>query len=502
MEWQRQVSQGYLSTARQLVEKRRLALQYQAPSQTGIEMIEQQRIRKQTEDSSSLRLFLDPSLLSQFLIRDTISQITQRLEMPSKIAKTTTSSSSSFSFSERPLDKAFACHWLDNERLLIGTKSGHLLEWNCCSPQNNLTSIELPDYQSDLGEYPLDRSGIHFISSDPCGHIIATGSHNTCDVTLFEVTEKKASLPITNYQYISDESDEKETAEDEEVDDLETKSSVFLDPLPQHSKSLLDFLILQGHKDWVFDSVFIHGHERLLTASRDNTVKLWSTSSDHHPSDLPFSSDLPDSPPSLPVHSIPSSKIDSSTFLQRGGTVRGPLLTRREHKHKVRAIAASQKDTNFFTISSDLTCKIWDFSNMDIVHTVNVINDSSDLSCIDHEDDLSLCAVGTERSILLIDTRARKMIDKFVFETGIGARSVSFCRDVMTVGSSGGGLMFFDLRFLSDPKRVLAIDNLPSCDFHSAVFSHAWDHHGGRLVVAGGPLCLAESGYHVSVWTS
>lgn len=82
--------------------------------------------------------------------------------------------------------------WLDRERLILGTKSNHLLEVTLTPDvsRSNIREIPLPDCRKRTNVVPedMEHCGIHAISLSPSRTRIVTGGLLPCDAVVLEAT--------------------------------------------------------------------------------------------------------------------------------------------------------------------------------------------------------------------------------------------------------------------------------------------------------------------------
>ena len=161
------------------------------------------------------------------------------------------------------------------------------------------------------------------------------------------------------------------------------------------SASISPQLELYGHKACI-DSISVHQpSSRILSASGDHTVGIWSTKK----------SDAPSAPESL----LPSATGKSSKRQKVGPTTstpqRGPLSLLKSHTAQVSdTIFAPNDHTVAYSASWDHTLKTWDLPTSTCVDTRST---SHILLSVTAMPSLNLVAVGTSaRHITLIDPRA------------------------------------------------------------------------------------------------
>jgi len=246
------------------------------------------------------------------------------------------------------------------------------------------------------------------------------------------------------------------------------------------TETMSPLCILQGHKDWIFASKFVD-NEYLVSASRDTTVSLWRVQDQGDPALIT------------------------------------PLLTRREHSAKVRALEYHRSKKQVATLSVDGIIKIWDRSNMDVIAS-KVFPDLTETICMAVDETYDLLAIGHQLGVCMIDMReATKVMDIPSNNRNWGVRSVGFFHHLVTIGGGYGRLAFYDLRnksFLYMPpfRRdyaktgegwVDAAESLlhPSIhDVRHAIYTHKFDPLGSHLLVAGGPIMLGMKGCYAALW--
>lgn len=131
-------------------------------------------------------------------------------------------------------DKVFACKWLDNQRILVGTKDNKLLEVDVSS--SNIREIPRP--QAPPRDFSTENSGwgscgIHCMDITPSGDLLATGGADPADCVILRTSDYS---PVTT---------------------------------------------LIGHRDWLFGSAWV-SDRHLVTGSRDKAMALWSINPDEN----------------------------------------------------------------------------------------------------------------------------------------------------------------------------------------------------------------------------
>eukprot|EP01095_Lingulamoeba_sp_RSL-Kostka_P014516 TRINITY_DN634_c1_g1_i1.p1 TRINITY_DN634_c1_g1~~TRINITY_DN634_c1_g1_i1.p1 ORF type:complete len:434 (-),score=87.15 TRINITY_DN634_c1_g1_i1:45-1346(-) len=348
-------------------------------------------------------------------------------------------------------NKIFASYWLNNDIVLAGTKDNKLLAWN--TEKDSCFNITLPDYESN--NKSNHNCGIHSITTN--GYLktqLATGSRNPCDFVIYDLL------------------------------------------------TLKPMLLLEGHKDWIFGAEYI-SENIIVTASRDKTIKLWST---NFKQSQPISFDSYDYVDTFEHKSI---------FEANGGEIKKPLFSRQEHKEKVRDICFNSSNNDILTLSADTTVKIWDVNNFDVKSSVELLHEK-ELVCLAINEDLQIAAIGSLRHTQLIDLRSSTIIKSVPNMEQYGVRSVCFKENIMSIGSGKGYLSFYDIsaenwipvteesnHILPQPSWIKKYQNefqLPDNLIASAIYTHNWDPSGNKLFVGGGPLLSGIKGCYGSIY--
>ncbi|KAL6054059.1 DDB1- and CUL4-associated factor 12 [Balamuthia mandrillaris] len=244
-------------------------------------------------------------------------------------------------------------------------------------------------------------------------------------------------------------------------------------------------MMLKGHTDWIFATEFVN-EELLLTASRDCTVSLWSTKQGRG-----------SSPATLPM--------------------RKPLITRREHSQKVRALKYNKNKHTFATAGADGQTKIWDARNMDVISSISLI-DTNEVVCLAVEPRHDLICVGSQQFATFIDARAGSIVHRIPSQDeDWGIRSLDFqCGSLLTIGGGMGRLSFYDLvagayRNRGD-KPYLQTGNgwmlkdesfyahFSGLQLYHAIYTHCYDPTKTKIFIGGGPIMHGLKGSYAAIW--
>lgn len=133
-------------------------------------------------------------------------------------------------------DKIFACQWLDNDRVIVGTKDNRLLEIDVNYCDGNAREISrplAPPRNFDTQNTGWGNCGIHSLDITPSGDLLATGGTDPADCVVLRTSDYS---PVTT---------------------------------------------LIGHTDWLFGTAWVSDYH-LVTASRDRSIALWKVDPDEN----------------------------------------------------------------------------------------------------------------------------------------------------------------------------------------------------------------------------
>ncbi|KAF2090490.1 WD40 repeat-like protein [Saccharata proteae CBS 121410] len=212
-----------------------------------------------------------------------------------------------------------------------------------------------------------------------------------------------------------------------------------------HPSTIMPTLELYGHKASV-DGIAVHApSSRILSASADNTVGVWSTT--------------PTSAPAAPANLLPSASAhankrrklapkNSSTF--KPVPQRGPLSLLAGHSGPVSAAIFAPNDaTVAYSTSWDHTLKTWDLPTATCVDTRTTAQPLLSLTALK---ELNLLAAGTSaRHITLVDPRAEARTVTALTLRGHTNAVVSLAADPQSAyglvsGSHDGTCRIWDIR--------------------------------------------------------
>ncbi len=262
------------------------------------------------------------------------------------------------------------------------------------------------------------------------------------------------------------------------------KYSEAADNLSAHMQPYLE---LYGHKASV-DSLAVHlPSNRILSASADHSVGIWSMNK----------SESPAAPanllPSAASRSSKRRKLTTSTSTPQ----RGPLALLQSHTAPVSATIFGPNDpTVAYSTSWDHTLRTWDLPTQSLVDTRTTSHPLLSLTALP---DLNLLAAGTSaRHITLIDPRASATTISAVTLRGHTNAVVSLARDPdssygLVSGSHDGTCRIWDVRSTKSEKEGVVGESMYTISRESAkegrrvggegvkVFGVVWDREVGII---------------------
>ena len=133
-------------------------------------------------------------------------------------------------------NKIFASSWIDDKRVIFGTKDNKLMLLYCDNKRKktDLKEISLPNLQNNSNEsnVTVGNCGMHDIAVNPCRNWIASGGYNTNEICLLSFEN--------NYD------------------------ETHIEPIR----------IFKHHKDWIFGLDWFDG-STLLSGGRDGKLNIW-----------------------------------------------------------------------------------------------------------------------------------------------------------------------------------------------------------------------------------
>jgi ribosome biogenesis protein len=220
------------------------------------------------------------------------------------------------------------------------------------------------------------------------------------------------------------------------------------------SATITPHLELYGHTSCI-DSIATHAPtHRLLTASADHSIGLWST----RKSDAPAAPD--DLVPKTVRENGKRRKLNPPVSVSQ----RGPLSMLRQHTQQVSGVIFDSKDSTVaYSTSWDQTMRTWDLVTSSVVDTRTT---NQALFAVEQMPELHLVATGTAgRDIKLIDPRASAAAVTVMTLRGHKNSVVALARDPrnghsLVSGSHDGTCRIWDLRNTKQGTDGITVQSL------------------------------------------
>lgn len=227
------------------------------------------------------------------------------------------------------------------------------------------------------------------------------------------------------------------------------------------------YAIFRGHTDCCFSLDWLDD-TRLVTGSRDGTLRLWNASENvvaQHP-----------------------------VLLESSVQVHEHVASRSENRGRIRDLKIDRTRNEIMTLSTEGYVKLWDARTVQSMRTFEIRGAREpgrpmvDAVCMARNERAGLYAVGSLAHISFVDPRAgHKAIvhDVASLDEGCGVRSLCFDNHMITAGGGAGRLSFYDLR----AQRYLPVDENTGANYLQST--------GGWLVGLSLPFCSVFRNQHI-----
>lgn len=347
-------------------------------------------------------------------------------------------------------DKVFASQWLDDKKIVCGTKSNELLVLDMLSDR----SLSIPVLEgSPNSEFPESNCGIHSVKISPARTLLATSGQNPNHLAVYR-------LPT-------------------------------FDPM----------CVGEGHTDWIFSVEWIDDFH-LATGSRDGSIAIWCV---HDPANLLGDNQFKlcvKSPANVLCSALPQvygkDKIRDLVYERNSQTLvalsaRGYAQLWDMNTCKVKSAfslkypqetvcLALEKDNKLFAVGSQSHVSFYEPRCGTPVGYIGSRDPGAGVRSLSFRD--LLLTVGTGYgSLFFFDMRAYQFLGRAD-------------NDAMICFKSGKG-------WLRDDPAQDGYDYMFGHTLvcrSNAIYTHCYDPTGTKLFAAGGPLSLVYYGNYAALW--
>jgi WD repeat-containing protein 40A len=403
-------------------------------------------------------------------------------------------------------DKIFACQWLDEEEIAMGTKNNELLVLN--TRTNKVAQIAgIPSSTESAQRITNEnKGGIHSIALNQNRDLLATGAMNPNHIAVYG------------------------------------------------TPSFDSVGILEGHTDWVFALQWLDS-QTLVSGSRDHTLAVWNLNSDSTYRPHPVHYDLGVYSPTFRVQDykdkIRDMRVGSNNrlvTLYSGGVVnvwdtnrfQVTSSTHLKYTKETVCMAVKEDDSNFFAVGSTNNITLMDMRSPSQGYAFPSVDEGWGVRSLSFNG--NICTIGGGKGrISFFDMRAMKYLTLCQAEDKHDCHDhISNDENVTNATTDNRGVHESVRVSYSDPTRVVTenafhrrrrvgkkefknrgsfvTENMIAGYFEAtpgfvaptaeeviaptnAIYTHAYNPSGTRLFAAGGPLQLGVSGSFACIWS-
>ncbi|KAB7498412.1 DDB1- and CUL4-associated factor 12 [Armadillidium nasatum] len=251
----------------------------------------------------------------------------------------------------------------------------------------------------------------------------------------------------------------------------------------------------KAHSEWILDITWLD-NEFLVSGSTDGKLALWRIEEKMEPDD------------------VEKETIPNYSHIQ-------PVKVKKCFgADKVRALIFNENLNEIVALSMNAYVHIWD-SNRFWQKMSRKLPHAMDNACLTKREDCSLYAIGSKSHFTLLDPRTLHHVKKVNARvSGCSVRSISFHKDILTIGTGIGVIMVYDMRAgkymesTMNSGRAVVLkstkgwvnpdeayhDLIRNIEHTPAIYSHCYDWSGTRLFTAGGPLDDQLKGNYAALW--
>ncbi|XP_033125183.1 DDB1- and CUL4-associated factor 12-like [Anneissia japonica] len=357
------------------------------------------------------------------------------------------------------LNKVFASQWLSSREVVLGTKCNKVIKLDVITGQK----IQIPSLK---GRGPFVRQHINYSIGN--AFFFHHPHSSSCGIHSIDINPSGTLLATGG----------------------DNPNEVAVYKLPNFEPVCVGE---NCHEDWIFDITWLDD-EFLITGGRDGNLGLFQVTNDIQER---------------------AYRSDSQCFVSPHEKKQCQV------SQKVRAIKFNRKTNDLGVLSPDGLFHIWNMHRFEESFTKR-LDQCKENVCMSLSEDNSLYAVGSQSHVTFLDPRDLKTV--FVIsssERDSGVRSLTFNKEVLTVGTGNGTILFYDIRnkaYLQcgcsgKPSTLkyrtgdgwLARDDMYAEfffneHFPNSVYTHCYNSARTKLFAAGGPLPSGLSGNYAALW--